>query len=72
MRATIHTQPRIGTISRRRRRKKEPDARTLLRVEWLRWLVEEYGTEAIAEWQEPPVSFHEWKRVRELAAHEAA
>ncbi|MHC4549304.1 MAG: hypothetical protein ACYTEZ_11070 [Planctomycetota bacterium] len=72
MRATTRTKPRIGGRPPRRRRKKEPDALTLLRVEWLEWLVAEFGPEAVSEWQDPPVTFAEWKRARELAAHEAA
>jgi len=71
MRASTRTQPRIGE-TRRRRRKKQPDPQTELRVEWLSWLVEKYGPDAVSEWQEPPVSYAEWKRKRELAAHEAA
>ena len=71
MRVTTRTKPRIGEL-RRRRRKKDPDPRTLLRVEWLEWLVTEFGSEAVSEWQESPVSFREWKRARELSAHEAA
>lgn len=71
MKATTRTKPRVGDV-RRRRRKKEPDARTLLRVEWLKWLVAEFGSDAVSEWQEAPVSFREWKRARELSAHEAA
>ncbi len=67
----MKTQPRIGYIPKRRRKKK-PTPDTLLHVEWLRWLVEEFGAEAAAEWQEAPVGFEEWKRERELAAHEAA
>ena len=71
MKATTRTKPRIGDL-RRRRRKKEPEPRTLLRVQWLEWLVAEFGPDTVSEWQEAPVSFREWKRARELSAHEAA
>lgn len=67
----MKTQPRIG-YRPKRRRKKKPAPETVLHVEWLRWLVDEFGSSAAAEWQEAPVSFQEWKRERELAAHEAA
>ncbi|MDH3591660.1 MAG: hypothetical protein OER88_07270 [Planctomycetota bacterium] len=72
MKVTTRTKPRIGDVRRRRRRKKQPDPRTLLRVEWLKWLVSEYGAEHVADWQTPPVSFRDWCRSRELEAHEAA
>ena len=71
MKASIRTSPRVGDVPRRRK-KKEPDRQTLLRIEYLEWLVAEFGADSVAEWQEPPVSFPEWKRARELAAHEAA
>jgi len=71
MKATIRTQARVGDLPRRRR-KKRPDPQTTLRIRYLEWLVEEFGADAVAEWQDPPVSFAEWKRARELAAHEAA
>jgi hypothetical protein len=71
VRTSIRTQPKLGEL-RRRRRKKKPAPVTLLRIEWLTWLVEEFGPEAVSEWQDPPVSFREWKLTRELAAHEAA
>ncbi len=71
MKTTIRTYPRIGDVPRRRR-KKEPDRETTLRISWLEWLIAEFGTDAVAEWQDPPVAFPEWKRSRELAAHEAA
>lgn len=71
MRVSIQTKPRIGKQPRRRR-KRQPDPETELRVEWITWLVAEFGAEAAAEWQQPPVTFREWKRARELAAHEAA
>ncbi len=67
----MKTQPRIGYVPKRRRKRKPPPD-TLLHVEWLRWLVDEFGPESASEWQEAPVSFEEWKRDRELAAHEAA
>ena len=67
----MKTQPRIGYVPKRRRKKK-PTPEILLHVEWLRWLVEEFGPNAAAQWQEAPVCFQEWKRMRELAAHEAA
>jgi hypothetical protein len=71
MKISTRTKPRIGE-TRRRRRKKAPDPMTELRVEWLEWLVSEYGADAVSDWQEPPVTFAEWKRERELSAHEAA
>jgi len=71
MKASIRTSPRIGDVPRRRR-KKLPDPETSLRIRYLEWLVEEFGADAVAEWQEPPVTFTEWKRALELAAHEAA
>jgi hypothetical protein len=71
MKASIRTSPRIGDVPRRRR-KKEPDRETILRITYLEWLVEEFGADTVAEWQDPPVSFTEWKRARELTAHEAA
>jgi hypothetical protein len=71
MKPTLQTRPRIGFVPKRRRRKK-PGSETLLRIEWLTWLVEEFGADSAAEWQEPPVTFSEWKRNRELEAHEAA
>ena len=71
MKTSTRTQPRVGD-TRRRRRKKTPDPITELRVEWLQWLVEEFGGDLVSEWQEPPVAFADWKRDRELAAHEAA
>jgi hypothetical protein len=71
MKTSIATQPRIGDVPRRRR-KKQPDPETTLRVQWLEWLVAEFGADTVSEWQDPPVSFQEWKRARELAAHEAA
>ena len=67
----MKTLPRIGYVPKRRR-KKQPTPKTLLHVEYLEWLVGEFGAERVAEWQEPPVTFEEWKRARELAAHEAA
>ena len=72
MRSSIRTQPKLSDPRRRRRRRKEPSTETLLRIEWLKWLVTEYGPEVVSEWQDPPVRFREWKRGRELAAHEAA
>jgi hypothetical protein len=71
MKPTIQTRPRIGDRPKRRK-KKTPSPETLLRIEWLEWLVEEFGSEAASEWIEPPVSFREWCRVRQLEAHEAA
>jgi len=71
MKTTVKTQPRIGHVGRRRK-KKVPSPETLLRVEWLTWLIAEFGPDTVADWQEPPVPFAEWKRARELAAHEAA
>ena len=71
MKPTIQTRPRIGDLPKRRK-KKTPMPETILRIEWLGWLVEEYGPEKAAVWLEAPVSFREWKRRREIAAHEAA
>ncbi len=72
MKISTRTSPRIGNVGRRRRKKKFPEPMTLLRVEWLQWLVAEFGPELVSEWEKPPVSFREWCRSRELAAHEAA
>ena len=71
MKPTIQTRPRIGHQPKRRK-KKTPLPETLLRIEWLEWLVAEFGADAAADWVEPPVSFREWRRERELAAHCAA
>ena len=71
MKSSIRTQPKIGFVPRRRK-KKIPTSKTLLRVVWLKWLVERYGAEAAAEWSAPPVTFSAWRRDRQLAAHEAA
>jgi len=71
MKVSTQTRPRLGK-RRRRRRKKQPDPLTALRVEWLRWLVQEYGPDSVAEWRDPPVRFRDWKRARELEAYEAA
>ena len=71
MKPTIQTLPRIGDLPKRRK-KKTPAPETLLRIEWLRWLIEEFGAEAASGWIDPPVSFREWRRDRELEAHEAA
>ncbi|MEM8884401.1 MAG: hypothetical protein AAGD14_10045 [Planctomycetota bacterium] len=71
MKPTIQTRPRIGDLPKRRK-KKTPQPETILRIEWLEWLVEKYGPEAASEWQEPPISFAEWCRRRQLDAHEAA
>lgn len=71
MKNTIRTKEKVGFVPRRRK-KKTPAPETVRRVEWLRWLVERYGADAVAEWTEPPVSFESWCRERELAAHEAA
>ena len=71
MKPTIQTRPRIGDLPKRRK-KKTPTPETVLRIEWLGWLVDEFGPERAAEWLEPPVTFHEWKRQREMSAHEAA
>ncbi len=59
----------------RRRKKKEPGGLTLLREEWLAWLVQEYGADRVAQWDDVPddvPSFENWLRVRRLAAHVAA
>ncbi|MHC4954258.1 MAG: hypothetical protein ACYTGZ_10235 [Planctomycetota bacterium] len=71
MKPTIQTRPRIGDLPKRRK-KKIPAPETELRIEWLEWLIAEFGPEQASEWQEPPVSFREWKLSRELKAHEAA
>jgi len=71
MKPTIQTLPRIGDMPKRRK-KKTPSPETELRIEWLAWLVEEFGADRASEWQEPPVSFREWKLNRSLEAHEAA
>ena len=71
MKPTIQTRPRIGDLPKRRK-KKTPAPETLLRIEWLEWLVAEYGAEAASEWIEPPVSFRGWLVRRALEAHEAA
>ena len=71
MNISTRTKPRIGD-TRRRRKKKNPEPLTALRVEWLEWLVEKYGADVVSDWQDPPVTFTEWKRARELSAHEAA
>ena len=70
-RTTVQTRPRIGEV-KKRRKKKQPNPEIELRIEWLRWLVEEYGADAVAEWQDAPVGFREWKTRRELSAHTAA
>jgi hypothetical protein len=72
MKSSIRIQARSVETGRRRRKKKEPDPQTLLRVEWIEWLIETYGADDVADWQDPPVTFAEWKRNRELSAHEAA
>lgn len=71
MKTSIRTSPRIGDIPRRRR-KKEPGRETVLRIAYLEWLVDEFGADRVADWQDPPVTYSEWKRARELSAHEAA
>ena len=71
MKPTIQTRPRIGNLPKRRK-KKTPSPETELRIEWLEWLVEEFGAGPASEWLEAPVSFRDWKRVRALEAHEAA
>ena len=71
MKPTIQTRPRIGDLPKRRK-KKLPNPETELRIEWLEWLVEEFGPEAASEWLEPPVTFHAWQLARALDAHEAA
>ena len=65
----MRTQPRNGFVPKRRPKKK-PTAKSLLHVEWLIWLVDEFGPCASADWQEPPISFEAWQRARELAAHD--
>ncbi len=71
MRSSIRTQPKIGYVPRRRR-KKTPSSETLHRIEWLKWLVEEFGGEAASQWLVPPVTYEAWCRSRQLQAHEAA
>ncbi len=58
----------VGFVPKRRP-KKRPTAKSLLHVEWLIWLVNEFGACATADWQEPPISLEAWKRAREFAAH---
>jgi len=67
----MKTLPRIGYVPKRRRKKK-PTPTNILQVEYLEWLVAEFGPETVADWQDPPVTFEDWKRARKLAAHEAA
>lgn len=71
MRSTIRTHDRTAEHPRRRRAK-EPSPETRLRVEYLTWLVESYGADVVAEWEEPPVTFEAWTRERALKAYEAA
>jgi hypothetical protein len=71
MKGSIRTQDRTAERSRRRR-PKEPSPETLLRIEWLTWLVEQHGADVVADWDEPPTSFEAWMRDRALKAHEAA
>lgn len=40
----------------------KPSAETLERIRFIDYLVEEYGPEAVAEWQDPPISIEEWRR----------
>jgi hypothetical protein len=68
---TIRTQSRVGDEPKRRK-KKQPSAEVELRIRWLAWLVEKYGPDTVAEWQDPPVRFEEWCAERALSAHEAA
>jgi hypothetical protein len=68
---TIRTQPRAGETTKRRK-KKQPSAEVELRIQWLCWLVEKYGPDTVAEWQDPPVGFDEWRAEKALSAHEAA
>jgi len=70
MKTTIQTRPRIGHEPKRRK-KKSPAPSTLLRIEWLEWLVAKFGAESAAEWSEPPIKFREWCRDRRLDAHAA-
>jgi len=71
MKGSIRTQDRTAETGRRRRAK-QPSPETLLRIEWLTWLVEQHGADSVSEWQEPPVTFEAWLRERALKAHEAA
>ena len=59
----------VGFVPKRRP-KREPTVKSLLHVEWLIWLVDEFGACATADWQEPPISLEAWQQARELAAHE--
>ncbi len=75
MNLSVTTLNRLDQPLGRRRKKKEPGRLTLLRVEWLTWLVEEYGADRVAEWDVRPAdvpSFEDWLRVRQLAAYVAA
>jgi hypothetical protein len=72
MSISVRTSDRLAQPRKRRKKKKAPSQETLLRVDWLNWLVAEYGASTVAEWEEPPVSFEDWLRIRSLAAHIAA
>ena len=75
MNLSVTTLNRLDQPVGRRRKKKQPGRRTLLRVEWLAWLVEEYGADRVAGWDVRPAdvpSFEDWQRERQLAAHVAA
>ena len=75
MNLSVTTLNRLDQPIGRRRKKKEPRRLTLLRVEWLAWLVEEYGADRVAQWDDVTgdvPSFEDWLRVRRLAAHVAA
>ena len=43
----------------------KPPESSRLRVQWLEWLVEEYGPVQVASWQDPPASFEAWVELRE-------
>ena len=53
----------VGFVARHKRRlarTRAPDEMTRLKVEWIRWLVERYGRDAVGCWDDAPVSFERW------------
>ncbi len=64
----MKTLPKVGYVPKRRPKKRPTPPMSLQRVEWLTWIVDKFGADAIADWLEPPVSFEEWLRARNLAA----
>ena len=57
-------RPPYGVIVKRRTRR-VPSAETLARVRWLEALVEEFGTDEVARWQDGPPREWEFKAWRE-------